>query len=277
MHQSATASQSSTNAYPILKPSMTPRLFLELPGEIRNNIYRNVLCYDGITPEVRSPWSPWNPCALRTRRWESSLSMRQDSCTNLATERSHSRMQLNVMAPVRKGFYPGLLPLVLASDVLSLLRVCRQVYEEAHPIFWAENAFIFSDQDTRHRFLHRISAKSFQLIRTLGVEKTVNAEWIKLANGEVLRGRFADARIPPLLQPLHLSWWTIQYEEYICLRNHWVADYSNPSELKMRKFLIRCKTTYNWLRWPSTSEMERIQDTSGVTGDGLHNMWAMKT
>lgn len=202
--------------------------------------------------------------------------MRQESCRNLPTERSHPRMQLDVMAPVRKGFYPGLLPLVLASDVLNLLRVCRQVYEETHTIFWAENSFIFLSQYTMHVFLHQISAKSFELIRTLGIDNNVNAEWIKLANGGILGGWFADVRIPPFLQPLHLSGWAINYEEYICLRDHWVADCSDPPELKMRKFLIRCKTTYNWLTWPSTSEMERIKDTSGVTSDISHNIWTVK-
>lgn len=233
---------------------MAPCPFLELPAEIRNNIYRHVLCYDGITPEVKSAWSPWKPCALRTRRWEPSLSIRQDSSRNITTERSHPRMQLNVMAPVREGFYPGLLPLVLASDVLSLLRVCRQVYEEAHVMFWAENAFIFTSQDTMHVFLHQISAKCFQLIRTLGIEQTVNVEWINLANGGILGCRFADVRIPPSLQPLHLSGWAIKYEEYVCLRDRWVADCSDPSELKIKKVTNWCKTTYNWLTWPSPAK-----------------------
>ena len=241
---------------------MTPHVFLELPAEIRNVIYRYVLCYDGITPEVRSAWSPWKPCAPCTRPQETSLSMRQGSCRNLETERSSTRMQLDVMAPILKAFYPGVLPPVLASDTLNLLRVCRQIHKEAHGIFWAENAFIFSNQDTMHVFLHRISAKSFELIRMLGIEKTANAEWINLANGGVLGYWFADARIPLFLEPLHLYGLEIKFEEYVCLRDHWVADYSDPLELKIRKYMIRCKTTYNWLMWPSTSDMKRIKDTS---------------
>lgn len=257
---------------------MISRLLLELPAEIRNKIYRHVFCYDGIKPEVKSDWSPWGVTNLRTRPSQNPHGMRQDSGSNLATERFVLRMQLNVIAPVRKGYCPGVLPLVLASDIFNLLRVCRQIYEEAHAIFWAENAFIFSSQDTMHVFLHRIKAKSFELIRTLGIEKTVDAEPINIANGGIDIGFwYADVRIPPFLQPLHLYGWDASFEEYLCLRDHWIANYSDCMELKIRKMMIQCKTTYNWLTWPSISEVEQTKDASGSTGDGSHNMWGMKS
>ena len=186
-------------------------------------------------------------------------------------------MQLDVISPARNGLYPGIKPLVSASDVLNLLRVSHQVYEEAHRIFWSENAFIFPDQDTMHSFLHRISTESFALIRTLGIEKTVNAECINLENGAVDLGYwFADVRIPPFLQPLHLDGWETKFEDYVCLRDHWVPDYSNPLELKIRKFKIHCKTTYNLLTWPLTGEVERTKETSSGTADTSIEICAMK-
>lgn len=245
--------------------------FLGLPPELRNNIYRRVLCYDGITPEVKSAWSPWQPCPDRLRPWEPSLTMGQNPWRNLQTERSALRMQLDVMAPVREGNYVGLLPVVPASDILNLFYVCHQIYEEARSIFWAENAFIFPGQDTMHVFLHRISAESFTMIRTLGIEKTVDAKWIEPANGG-MQGSwgFTDVRIHPTLQPLHMSGWAIKYEENKCLRVQEVFDWSDPSNLKRRLFQVECKTTYNWLTWPSTSEWKGVQDIFAVTGGLSH-------
>ena len=275
IHPFNTTSQYDNGRIPKSTSSMISRVLLELPAEIRNNIYRHVLCYDGIKPEVKSNWSPWGVPNVRTRPSQTPHRMRQDSGSNLATERSVLRMQLNVIASVRKGFYPGVLPLVLASDIFNLLCVCRQIYEEAHAIFWAENAFIFSSQDTMHVFLHRIKVKSFALIRTLGIEKMVDAEPINLATGGIDIGFwYADVRIPPFLQPLHLYGWDTRFEEYFCLRDHWVANYSDHMELKIKKTMIQCKTTYNWLIWPSVSEVEPTKDTSGSTGDGSHSNWA---
>ena len=248
--------------------SMTSRTFLELPAEIRNDIYRHVLCYDGITPEVKSARSPWQSRTFCTRPSRNPLRRGQDL---YCTERSGPRLQLDVIAPIRNGFYPGVQPPVPAGDILSLFRTCRRIYEEAHPIFWAENAFIFPDQDTMHAFTHRIGARCFALIRTLGIEKTVNAEWINLNGGLDLGYWFADVRMPPFLQALHLHGWETRFQEYDCVREHWFPDRSDPSEVKIRKSMIRCRTTYNWLTLPRTSRVGPVRDTSGVTDDGFYD------
>ena len=255
---------------------MTSRVFLELPAEIRNNIYRHALCYDGIIPEVRPSWTAWQSHTVCTTSWKTPLPMSRELGSNLATDWSSLRMRLDVMAPVRKGFYPGVVPSVLASDILNPLRACRQIYKEAHDIFWAENTFIFLDQETMHAFLHRIGTKNFNLIRSLGIERTINADCVYLANTIVDMGyTVADIRIPPFLEQLHLHGWESKVEEYSCSRDYWFLDNSDPAELKITKFLIRCKTTYNWLTWPSNSEVEPTKETSGATGDSLYSVCAM--
>ena len=254
-----------------LNISMASCTILELPAEIRIEIYRHVLCYDGITPEIKSVRNPWQSRTFRTGPWRNPFRMGQDS---YSTERTGPRMQLDVIAPIRNGFYPGVQRPVPAGDILSLFRTCRQVYEEAHSIFWAENAFIFPDQDTMHAFTHHIGAKCFESIRTLGIEKTVNAEWINLNGGIDLGYWFADVRIPPFLQALHLHGWETRFEEYHCEREHWFPDRSDPSEVKIRKSMIRCRTTYNWLTLPRTKQVESVRDTSGVTDDGLYDTCA---
>ena len=233
---------------------MPSRTFLELPAEIRNDIYRHVLCYDGIKPEVKTPRTPRLPRVNSyPRPVKNPLCTIRESCDwRNKTEESHSRMQLNVITPVRSGFHPVLHSPVSTKDVLSLLSVCRQIYSETHPIFWAENAFIFPDQDTMHTFLHRIGRKPFSSIQALAIETTANAEWITLPDGDIDLGYwFADARIPPFLQPLHLYGWEISFEEYTGVRDAWIADYSDP--LSFRKIRIGCQTTYNWLTWPRKS------------------------
>ena len=204
--------------------------------------------------------------------------MHQNSRGDFVDERSRVRMHLDVVAPVRNGIYPGVQLPVFASDILSLLCACRQINQEAHPIFWAENAFIFPDQDTMHAFTNRIGAKSLNLIRTLGIEKTVNAEWINVNGGIDLGYWFADARISPFLQA-HLYGWEAKFEDYGCERAHWVPDRSDPSEVKIRKLMIRCKTTYNWLTRPPTSEaleVKSIKGSSGVADDGLFETCALE-
>ena len=185
-------------------------------------------------------------------------------------------MQLDVITSVRKGVYPTIVSPVLASDILNILRACRQIYEEAHAIFWAENAFVFPSLDTLHLFLHRISARSFGLIRMIGVEKTVNIEWIDLKNGCLLGCWFPDTRLSPFGQPLPRYGWQAKLEEYDCLRDHWVSDSSNPSELRIKKFQIQCKTSYSWLKRLSSNEMESTKDASATTNDASDENCAME-
>lgn len=251
--------------------NMASCTLLELPPEIRNKIYRHTLCYDGITPEVTSPWNPWQSRTY-IRPWIPLPSPGDDS----VTERPGLRVHLDVIAPIRNGIYPRAQLPVLASDILTLLRTCRQIYKEAHSIFWAENAFVFPDQDSMHAFTHGIGAKSFDLIRTLAIEKTADAEWINV-NGCIDLGYwFADVRITPFLQALHLREWEIKFEDYYCHREHWVLEKSDPSEMKIRKLMIPCKTTYNWLTRPPTGHVTPVGVASGVIDDGLYDICALR-
>lgn len=232
---------------------MASRTFLELPAEIRNNIYRHVLCYDGIKPEVKTASTPWPPRVNSYPRPSNNpFRTTEDSCGTRKIEESSSRMQLDVITPVRRGFYSGVQSSVSAREVLALLCACRQTYEEAYSIF--------PDQDAMHNFLHRIGPKPFALIQTLGIETTANAEWISLPDGDIDLGYwFADARIPPLLPPPHLYGWEISFEDYTGVRDAWIADYSDP--LRFRKIRIGCQTTYNWLTWPRTGVVEPIKSS----------------
>lgn len=252
---------------------MTSRTLLELPAEIRNNIYHHVLCYDGVAPEVISARYPGQSRKFCSGLWIAPVRI---PCNRFITEQSGLRLQLDVIAPIRSGVYPGVQVPVLASDVLTLLRTCRQIYEEAHHMFWAENTFIFSDQDTLHAFTYRIGEKAFQSIRTFGIEKTVNAEWINVNGGIDLGFWFADVRITPFLQTLHLHGWETRFEEYYCEREHWVPDNSNPLELKIRKFMIPCKTTYNWLRSPWNSQAKPLRANYRAANDRLFDNCALR-
>ena len=253
----------ATEAPSSLKSDLTSCHLLTLPAEIRNNIYRHVLCYDGIKPEVRSAWTPWEqwdlckgPCNLRVRH-----SSRHESCNNFDHERSSLRMQLDVFAPVRRGFFTSDLPPVFANYVLNILRTCRKIYEEAHAIFWAENAFVFSSRLTTSWFKDWISDKSFELIRTLAIEDRVDIEWGNWRGSSLQKRCFA--RLPPVLQqPGHSYGWKINSDEYDCLRDHWSTDISNPRELKIRHHIIPCKIIYNWQTRLSISEVGLITDVA---------------
>lgn len=255
---------------------MPSRAFLELPAEIRNNVYRHLLCYDGITPEVRSPYNPWLSHNFHTGPRSNLLPICQDPPGDTLIERSGLRMQLDVMAPIRNGIYHVVQPVVLASDILSLLRACRLIYEEAHPIFWAENVFIFPDQDIMHLFSNRIGAKSLDFIRTLGIEKTVSPDWINLHGSTNLAYWFGDLRIPPIRLPPYLHNWETGFEEYDCEREHWFTCRTIPSEGEMRKCMVPCKTIYKWLTRPPISEIKPVKDNDGIADDGLYDIQALE-
>ena len=263
----------ATEARPSLKSDMTSLHLLKLPGEIRNNIYRHVLCYDGIKPEVRSAWSPWEPWDLCTGPCNVHFphSSRHGSCSNFDHERSSLRMQLDVIVPVRRGFYPRTLPPVSVNYVLNILRTCRQIYEEAHAIFWAENAFVFSSELIMSRFVERISDKAFELIRTLGVETRVDTELVIQRGSSFQKCCFTE--VPPFLQQPGRSYeWKIKVDEYDCLRDDWVTNCSNPPELKITKNMIRCKTIYSWLTRLSTTEARLTTHDAGATNNGSHDL-----
>lgn len=122
------------------------------------------------------------------------------------------------MALIRNGVSPGVQLPVPASDILSLLRACHQVYEGAHHISWAENAFIFEYEDMTHAFTRRIGAKSFEWIRTLGIETTVNAECIEVNGGTDLEFWLPDVKLSTYLPALYLHGWEGKFEEYYCKR-----------------------------------------------------------
>ena len=263
----------ATEAPSSLKSDMTSHHLLNLPGEIRNNIYRHVLCYDGIKPEVRSAWTIWEPWDLCTGPCNLRFphSSRHYSCINFDYERSGLRLQLHVIAPVRRGTYPNDLPLVFASHVLSILRTCRQIYEEAHAIFWAENAFVFSSAITMSMFVDRINGTSFELIRKFGIENRVDIEWMNRRGSSFQNCGFTI--LPDFLQqPRSPYEWEIKVDEYDCLRDDWVTNCSNPSELKIIKHKIPCKTIYSWLTQLSTSEARLITHDAAATNNGSHDL-----
>ena len=138
----------ATEASSRLKSDMTSRHLLKLPAKICNNVYRHVLCYDGIKPEVRSTWTPWQRCDIcagpRNLYLRFPHSSHQDARSSFAHARPSLRMQLDVIASVRRGFHHGVLSLVFVSYVFNILHTRRQIHEEAHAIFCAENAFVFS-------------------------------------------------------------------------------------------------------------------------------------
>lgn len=202
------------------------------------NIYRHVLCYDGITPEFIFPWNPWYSCTYK---------------------RIGLHLQLDVMAPVRNGIPPSYQPAVIANYILALIRTCRQIYEEAKHIFWAENAFIFRDQDRLNAFTHQMSAKPFELIRAFGIENTINAEWYKkfrLVDGIPW---FANIRIPPLLEARHRHGWVTESEVYDTQGYHWIPDDISPSDKEAILNKSRCKTTYSRLTLPPTGEVKVVK------------------
>ena len=246
---------------------MTSPHLLNLPGEIRNNIYRQLLCYDGIKLEIRPNWSPWEP-------WNS----RVGPCNHLRHHHSCLnclRMQLDVIAPVRRGNYAGVLP-VFASHILNILRTCRQIHEEAHAIFWTENAFVFSGLPTMAKFVERIGDKPFRLIRTLGIENRVDIDWMN-RRGRAILENFRSERVPPFLQQPHRPHeWEIKVDQYDCLRDHWFTDCGSRGEIKLTSCKIPCKTIYVWMTRLSTSEVRLTTDSADAT-DGSHGLCTVKS
>ena len=181
-------------------------------------------------------------------------------------------MQLDVIASMRRGLNPRRLPSVPANHVLNLLCVCRQIFEEAHGIFWGENVFIFADLHTMYAFLHRIGARSSRTIKMLGVEMTDNEKRIHMVDGDnLLRYSFSKVQIPLSLLSLHLPRWETRVEEFSCPKWFWTTEDSYFS--KSKRTLIPCMIPYNWLTRPTTSKMEMIQNTVDATNDDIQDLY----
>ncbi|KAL9581344.1 MAG: hypothetical protein Q9203_005933 [Teloschistes exilis] len=121
---------------------MAPTTLLTLPGEIRNQIYREVLVYDAI--EVQGIPSPFK-------------------------------------SPRRSIFFLGPPPsekdafhrVMFARDLLALLLVSRQIFNEALPIFLGENRFYIIYHDFLHHFVTGNGAKRMAMLSdvTLYIEE----------------------------------------------------------------------------------------------------------
>lgn len=134
------------------RPSLKGLSFFDLPGEIRNPIYRHVLVSNGIKPEFLS-------------RTEEKKGPRK------LTEKMKGPMKLKVLTrfPCPQGYFTRDHSLVPARKVLALFFTCKQIYREAKGIFWAENSFLFNDFLEAHTFLKMLGRERRNLISRFGV------------------------------------------------------------------------------------------------------------
>ena len=131
--------------------------FLDLPAEIRNKIYRELLCFDGIMPESRWYW-----------RWCNQL------CDGFRTAKnpgSALRFQVDTVISVNNAIAPLNRPTLDAQWILMIFLTCRQIYNEAHVVFWSENAFVFRSEYRTARFLGTIGNAQQNLLRRIGLEQ----------------------------------------------------------------------------------------------------------
>ena len=128
--------------------------FLNFPPEIRNRIYRELLVYDGITPEVKSHTHNYEvdpDFREADPHWSGCYRMRQcpkprglfpvDPDEANEVELGAQRLQLNVIRHARNSILPVERPRIFAKDILSIFSTCKQIHAEARTIFWTENSF----------------------------------------------------------------------------------------------------------------------------------------
>ncbi|KAL6722284.1 hypothetical protein ACLMJK_001391 [Lecanora helva] len=169
--------------------------FLKLLSELRVRIYREILCYEDIRPEVRPGYTD---SKNRTRWWkgfpqcnprchvpahpllggeiEGSRPGFEDYSREQPDVRPPVRLQLNTAASAAQGVRPCCRATLELSCFLNVLFACKQTYAEALPIFWSENNFIVDDIIDAYCFLKFIGSEPRSLLRNFGVKKTVYPE-----------------------------------------------------------------------------------------------------
>ena len=153
------------------------------------------------------------------------------------------------------------------SKGMSLLASLEARKSARH--IWAENAFVLPSLLSMSRSGDRISAKSFELIRTLGIENRVGIEWINRRGSSFQE--FWLARVPGFLQQLGRSYeCEIKVHEYDCLQNFWVIEGSIPPELEVMKCMILSKTIYSWLTRLPNNKMRLTTDGADAINKDPH-------
>lgn len=139
----------------------------EIPAEIRDQIYEEVLCYDGIQPDLPQ---------LRSRRRRPGPGRKDEpkpkdfpGCLT-KLHRVTPLVQLNTIGCFERRIVPSSRPSVPLATVISLIYTNKQIYREALPIFWSSNAFVFQGADSVLRFLESIGAEQRRLLTKIGIE-----------------------------------------------------------------------------------------------------------
>lgn len=118
--------------------------FLDLPGEIRNAIYRHALVFNGVKIVF--------PCKKNQMKGSVRL--------GALSQTSHEKLS-DAGRKVQA--------LVSAHHLLALLSVSKQIYRETKGIFWGENSFIFDDYVDAAIFVQRLGQERMDLIERFGV------------------------------------------------------------------------------------------------------------
>ena len=156
--------------------------FLDFPVEIRLEIFKFVLCFDGVEPkidwvdyamdhrkhyEARERGSYVEP-EPKPRPWP--IEVRLDCLTPhrpfFATPdiQPPSDPQPSFDTPVSKPKQP----LVPLASVLAIASTCRQIYNETKGIFWSKNEFIVDNMWGFHYFAYCLGPHRLRYINCVG-------------------------------------------------------------------------------------------------------------
>lgn len=152
----------------------SPFRLLDLPTEIRVQIYQEILCYDGIMPEVKRSRRSELEFLDRPSPVLGGISVHQKNPWN--RDGDVLRMQLDTVPAAKNGMDDRDRLTIPAAYVLGIMFTCKQIYEEASPIFWSQNSFVFLDITTMEHFLKSIGTGQKNLVRHIGIERFVSSQ-----------------------------------------------------------------------------------------------------
>lgn len=143
--------------------------FLDLPGELRNQIYHDTLVFSSVTPII-----PTGPRQGSIVFEIGSMKYRDEDWGNWYYEPTiYSGRTANPTLPNCKRAYNRKNtqdnPRIPAQELLGIISICRQIYNEARRLFWAENSFLFHDKCDQYRFVGGLDQGRRELINRLGL------------------------------------------------------------------------------------------------------------